>query len=204
MSTPLSNAPLSQLIVIDQAVSDYGVLIEQLPENIPYLLIDAKRDGIEQLSAALTGITNLSAIHIISHGASGSLQLGSTRLDSGNLPDYALSLERIGQSLAAEGDLLLYGCNVGEGVVGETFIQRLAEITGADVAASVDPTGAASLAGDWVLERLQGQIEAVVLQPSNYGQLLLKESLNNISIPPNRTLNYKNSALDFQNEACFA
>ena len=35
-------------------------------------------------------------------------------------------------------------------------------------------------------------------------EIQIKESLNNISIPPNRTLNYKNLALDFQNEACFA
>src|SRR3989339_2106913 len=115
MSTPLTNATPSQLIVIDQSVSDFGAVIDQLPENIPYLLIDSKRDGIEQLNAALAGMTNLSAIHIISHGAPGSLQLGSTQLDSGNLPEYALSMERIGQSLAAEGDLLLYGCNVAEG-----------------------------------------------------------------------------------------
>ena len=32
----------------------------------------------------------------------------------------------------------------------------------------------------------------------------IKESLNNISIPSNRNLNFKNSALDFQDEAGFA
>jgi len=31
-----------------------------------------------------------------------------------------------------------------------------------------------------------------------------KESLNNVSIHSNRTLNFKNSALDFQDEASFA
>ena len=172
MSTSLSNASLSQLIVIDQAVNDYGALIEQLPDNIPYVLIDSNRDGIEQLSAALAGMTNLSAIHIISHGAPGSLQLGSTRLDSGNLPDYALSLERIGQSLAPEGDLLVYGCNVAEGNTGSEFVRQLAAITGADVAASTDPTGSMGLGGDWVLEQRAGAVEAPVLQLAGYGSLL--------------------------------
>jgi hypothetical protein len=32
----------------------------------------------------------------------------------------------------------------------------------------------------------------------------VKESLNNVAIPSNRTLNFKNSALDFQDEAGFA
>jgi hypothetical protein len=33
---------------------------------------------------------------------------------------------------------------------------------------------------------------------------IIKESLNNVSIPSNRTLNFKNSALDFQDKAGFA
>jgi hypothetical protein len=42
---------------------------------------------------------------------------------------------------------------------------------------------------------------AIAAAPRNTG---VKESLNNVSIPTNRTLNFKNSALVFQNEACFA
>ena len=52
-----------------------------------------------------------------------------------NLPEYEDELELIGDALSEEGDVLLYGCNVGAGAAGEGFITSLAEYTGADVAA---------------------------------------------------------------------
>jgi uncharacterized delta-60 repeat protein len=64
--------------------------------------------------------------------------------------------------LAEEGDILLYGCSVGAGHEGEALTQDLAALTGADVAASTDPTGPAELGGDWVLETATGSVEASV------------------------------------------
>jgi hypothetical protein len=66
-------------------------------------------------------------------------------LDQGNLCSYQQSLQAIGQSLTANGDLLLYGCNVAQGDSGLQFIDSLALITQADVAASVNATGPAAL-----------------------------------------------------------
>ena len=43
---------------------------------------------------------------------------------------------------------------------GQALLQRLHELTGADVAASDDPTGARALGGDWDLEYAAGAIEA--------------------------------------------
>ena len=63
-------------------------------------------------------------------------------------------------ALAPDADLLVYGCNVAGGQWGFEFIQDLADITGADVAASVDLTGASALGGDWMLESSTGTIEA--------------------------------------------
>jgi len=50
--------------------------------------------------------------------------------------------------------------------VGESFIQKLALYTGADVAASTDPTGSSSAGGDWLLEASTGVIETDVVVPS--------------------------------------
>jgi hypothetical protein len=63
------------------------------------------------------------------------------------------------QSLAKGADLLLYGCNIADGEVGVSFVQKLAGSSGADVAASTDATGAASLGGDWTLEYTTGTLE---------------------------------------------
>ena len=60
------------------------------------------------------------------------------------------------------GDLLLYGCNVGAGASGQQFVESLAQLTGADVAASDDVTGGVAVGGDWELESVTGLIESVI------------------------------------------
>src|SRR5690606_481752 len=50
--------------------------------------------------------------------------------------------------------------------------QTLGVITGADVAASSDTTGAAMLGGDWTLEHQSGSIEAVAVSAEDWNYLL--------------------------------
>jgi len=87
------------------------------------------------------------------------VQLGTNLLTAGSLGDYSPALATIGASLTTSGDLLLYGCEVGTGT-GQAFVNDLATLTGADVAASDDLTGAAAMGGDWDLEVVAGTIEA--------------------------------------------
>ena len=102
---------------------------------------------------------HLGAIHLISHGATGTLSLSGQSLTFDNRAANAEALTRIGQALSANGDILLYGCNVGQDGAGQVFLDQLAALTGADIAASDDPTGATAFDGDWVLEVQAGQIE---------------------------------------------
>jgi hypothetical protein len=99
------------------------------------------------------------AIHIISHGESADLMLGSNELTTAGLASRQADLKTIGQSLRAGGDILLYGCSVAAGSSGATFINMLAQYSHADVAASIDATGAARLGGNWTLERSSGHID---------------------------------------------
>lgn len=66
-------------------------------------------------------------------------------------------LQTIGAALGDDGDLLLYGCDVGAGTEGAAFVAALAEATGADVAASDDGSGGRG--GDWDLEISSGSID---------------------------------------------
>lgn len=86
--------------------------------------------------------------------------MGNGPLFSGNLEQYQAQLKAIGAALGADGDLLLYGCDVGAGEAGAQFLQALAQLTDADVAASNDSTAGAARGGDWDLEVTSGQIEA--------------------------------------------
>ncbi|MBQ4783340.1 DUF4347 domain-containing protein, partial [Pectobacterium versatile] len=69
-------------------------------------------------------------------------------LDSKTADARAADLATLGAALTESGDLLLYGCEVAQSS-GQSFVSLLAQITGADIAASNDTTG---LGGDWDLE----------------------------------------------------
>jgi hypothetical protein len=159
----------SELVVIDAGVADPDTLIAALPPGTAVLLLDPGRDGLEQIAAALQGRTGLTALHIVSHGAPGQIVLGSTLLGATTLAAHADALAALGAALAEHGDLLLYGCDVAVGEAGLAFIGQLAALTGADVAASDDPTG---FGGDWLLERQSGAVEAAALRMEDYAHAL--------------------------------
>ncbi|MBK5009826.1 DUF4347 domain-containing protein, partial [Pseudomonas sp. S60] len=164
-STP-SAAPGSQrqeVVFIDGNVSNIEQLLTGLSGKPEVVILDPEKDGLLQMADYLKGREGLDAIHLLSHGAEGAVQMGNVWLNSGNLAGHASELQSIGAALKADGDLLLYGCKVGEDGKGEAFVENLAAITGADVAASTDDTGAASLGGNWSLERASGAIETVAL-----------------------------------------
>lgn len=169
---PLTASP--EVVFIDPFVPDYASLTAELSsfrvasddDNAPpmeWVLLDADTDAVWQITDWLSQREGLKAIHLVSHGAPGTLLWGSTRLDSEILPSYGEQLAAWGNALALGGDLLLYGCDVGQGQVGERFLQQLAAFSGADVAASTNPTGTARLGGDWILETWTGPIETTPL-----------------------------------------
>jgi hypothetical protein len=155
------NSNTKQIIFIDTRVANYQTLIADLPADTEVILINGG-NGLQQMADALAGRSGIDAIHVFSHGSAGALRLGDTTLNSDTLNTYAPLLAQIGQSLTAEGDLLLYGCNVAQGEAGQAFVESIARITQADVAASNDLTGNAALGGDWLLETVSGDVSTPV------------------------------------------
>ena len=161
------------IVFIDSRVSGYQTLIASLSADSEWYLLDATQDGLEQMQRVLECRTALDSIHVVSHGSAGTLYLGSTVLNSGNLHSYESQFRSIGASLTTTGDILLYGCNVAQGTAGAGFVDALARITGADVAASNDPTGLESSGGDAVLEVVSGSIETQALSLGSLQQTLV-------------------------------
>ncbi len=148
-----------QIAFIDTSVEDYSTLVEGLDSDIEVVLLNGTGDAVAQMADALQGRSNLDAIHIISHGGEGLVVMGQTQLAGDNLEAYQEQLGVIGAALSQDGDILLYGCEIASGA-GASFIDSLAGITGADIAASDDRTGHADLGGDWDLEVATGSIES--------------------------------------------
>ncbi|MDX1491443.1 MAG: Ig-like domain-containing protein, partial [Pseudohongiellaceae bacterium] len=148
----------TQLLFIDDSLLDREVLESATNSGIEIIIINSFSDGLEQIAEHLEGRSDIDAVHIISHGSVGEVQLGSTSLSADNLQAYSEVLGKIGSSLSDDGDILLYGCRVAE-AEGAVFVDAVASLTGADVAASNDLTGNSAAGGDWTLEYHSGEIE---------------------------------------------
>jgi Ca2+-binding RTX toxin-like protein len=140
------------LVFIDSRVADYQTLIAGLDAYTRSVLLDADHDGIEQMQAALAGYCGLASIRILAHGRPGALMLGAGELTREGLDRYAVALATIGCSLADEGDVQIYGCEVGQGSGGRAFVRSMAEAVGVHVAASSSVVGHAELGGQWRLD----------------------------------------------------
>ncbi|MGI0117258.1 DUF4347 domain-containing protein [Zooshikella sp. RANM57] len=146
------------VIFIDSRVADYQSLMEGLDESVDVVIIQEQQNGLEQMANALAEYSNLDAIHVVSHGDDGQLQLGNVTVSADNIANYSQYLSDIGAALTQQGDILLYGCDVGKGSAGEAFVQALADFTDADIAASTDDTGGDALGGNWNLEYSTGDV----------------------------------------------
>jgi len=163
VQTAATTTAKREVYVFDSAVPELQKLIDAVGATNPdpiIIILDSGSDGVTQLASALAGQSGLDAIHIFSHGSVGSLLLGNSTLNQTTLPGYSEALAQIGSALSETGDLLLYGCNVAQGDLGQAFIAQIAAATGADVSASTDLTGAPSLGGDWLLEASSGTISS--------------------------------------------
>ncbi|XHL94962.1 MAG: DUF4347 domain-containing protein [Microcoleus anatoxicus] len=217
-----SKVSLSAIAFIDSKVKDYQSLIAGVKPGTEVVVLDGQKDAIAQITQILACRTNIDSIHIVSHGAPGSLQLGKTRFSEANLETYSEQLQQWRSAFTDNADILIYGCNVASGprvyprvrrginspshsgsrfqptgnnsfiqsslddlcyetgvstpggtgeqarnldvdldlyLDGFTFIQRIAELTNTNVAASKNLTGSATKCGDWELETRTGEIK---------------------------------------------
>ena len=159
------NSKSRQIIFIDSAVEDIDTLINSFDDNAEVHVIQSDQDGFVEIQKILSDESDVDALHIIGHGSVGQIAFGTAVLNSDTLDSYENTLKAIGLSLTEQGDILFYGCNVVADQNGEIFINQIADITQADVAASDDVTGKG---GDWDLEKHTGIIEAKNIDVVNY------------------------------------
>ncbi|MDZ7959418.1 MAG: LamG-like jellyroll fold domain-containing protein [Aulosira sp. DedQUE10] len=162
--TSLNNAPggfsSQNLVFIDAALANNSSLSQGF-RNAQVFTLDPNLDGVAQIADVLAHYQNVKSVHIVSHGNVGDVAIGNTHLNSQNLSVYSNALKSWSNAFTADTDVLFYGCNVGAGAEGESFIQQLSQFTGADIAASNNLTGSSKLGGDWNLEVATGSLESI-------------------------------------------
>ncbi|HSW25437.1 MAG TPA: DUF4347 domain-containing protein, partial [Burkholderiaceae bacterium] len=152
-----------EIVFVDSGVADAQPLIDDLRAHsgadLVVVQLDAQRDGVEQITDTLAQLRDIDAVHIVSHGTDRALKIGSAWLTADELEDRADSLSQWRDALSTDADLMIYGCDLAAGAQGQALLQGLQQLTGADVAASIDATGARARGGDWDLEYAAGAIE---------------------------------------------
>jgi Ca2+-binding RTX toxin-like protein len=135
---------LSSLVVFDGRLSDLDVLYGALLPNAIGHTIDTTEDALVVITRLLAE-TGAKSLAIVAHGEPGIIHLGRESIDlqvlsarSGLLQEWCVD------------EISLYSCEVGADV---GFVDSLARLTGARVAASARKVGASSLGESWELEQ---------------------------------------------------
>ncbi len=174
--------PVKDIVIVDGNVTHSDTLLKNLPRQTAVHFLSPQADGVDQISDILSNYRNLNSVHLISHGESAQLHLGNSRVTSATLNHKAGQVQQWQAALSPTADIFLYGCNLVATDQGQTFVSRLATLTGADIAASDNLTGDANQGGDWTLEYQLGDLEPQIisqqLAQSNYAQLLQVTVLN--------------------------
>jgi hypothetical protein len=169
------------VLIVDPTVANYQSLVSSVDRATKVIVLDAVKDGVEQITVVLADLAGVTQLHVLSHGNAGSLQLGSTQLNQQTLSRYVDRIRGWGRALTNHASILLYGCQVAASQAGQQFVQQLKSLTGAEVAAATTLVGSAALGGTWNLISTAGQRATPVFTAAameSYPFVLVETDLN--------------------------
>lgn len=143
--------------VVDSSLEGWRTLADDLSAKAQVVVVGAEGTDLAGVARALASGGPVDSLQIFAHGSAGTVHLGGETIDAAALDGPLGQMVRDwSASLSQSGDILVFGCDVGAGDQGAAFVDKLAALTGADVAASTDAVGR----GDFGLERTAGAVES--------------------------------------------
>ena len=154
MSPWIAGAEIKGVVFIDSMVPDLQALLGGLALGERAFVLDLSQGGLEQIAAILVAnnLTDVGSIAIVGHGASGSINVGSTTLNDADLAAHAAALKAIGAAVVPGGALDLYSCDTAAGPQGRAFVADLAKAAGVTVDASTKEIGRTATGENWALD----------------------------------------------------
>ncbi|MEL6492778.1 MAG: DUF4347 domain-containing protein [Cyanobacteria bacterium J06621_3] len=134
-----TTAKPSRVAIFDSRVSDLSTLLAGLQPDVQSFVLDADRDGIEQISEILEQAP-ADELTVVARGFCGGLHIGDRALTLSNLPHYEHQLRNWFSGKTSPSLTLLAG-EVAQRTTGKAFVNQLTTITGATVRASAMPIG---------------------------------------------------------------
>src|SRR6516162_5013860 len=142
---------------IDRNVDDLGTLLAGISPHVEPILLSDDEPAPRQMVRAVNRRADLDAIHVIAHGRPGEVSFGAGALSLDTTGEHAAELAEVGRMLRG-GAIYLWACETARGRRGAAFVDALARISGAPIAASMQRVGAAARGGQWQLDARLGRI----------------------------------------------
>ncbi|TWT87772.1 Quinoprotein glucose dehydrogenase B precursor [Neorhodopirellula pilleata] len=149
----------AEIAFVDAEVQESVDIVSLARRGVEIVLLDDSSSAIEQMNDAISRRNDLSAVHIFSHGQSGRIEIGGQMIDQTNADEWS----GWSSHLHPDADILIYGCDVADGLQGKALLRQIARVTGADVAGSINATGSIRQGGDWELEFKTGSVESQLI-----------------------------------------
>ncbi|HUP79951.1 MAG TPA: DUF4347 domain-containing protein, partial [Pirellula sp.] len=83
----------------DALIADIESQASALGRSISVILLNGTENGFDQIDSVLSQYHDLSAIHFVSHGTDGMIQLGGSWLSAANVQDHLIDLQQWGMDL---------------------------------------------------------------------------------------------------------
>ena len=174
-TTPAAEAD-RELVIINSSIRDKEAFIEEAGKNADILILDPADDAMAQINEFLDAQDGkYSSVHVITHGNEGYFLLNGEVVTADSVAQDPASWAAIGEHLTDDADIMLYSCNLTGNMEGQALATQIAELTGADVAASSDITGQG---GDWQFEYQLGVTTHEFYKPVHYSHSLVAITVN--------------------------
>ncbi|MFW5857610.1 MAG: DUF4347 domain-containing protein, partial [Planctomycetota bacterium] len=155
-----ADAEPARVLVVNAMVQDADLLAEAAARGVEVVSYSSAETTAADLLARIrdrVGDRTVESLGLVSH------DLGTGRFQLARDADVSLGgvlassaqqdfWREVGGLMAADGRIDLFACDLAGTDEGGLLVAQLEYLTGADVAASTDPTGNADAGGDWVLE----------------------------------------------------
>jgi hypothetical protein len=168
----------NRVVVLDPSLPSIDILIKQIKPGSKVVYLRKTSDPIGSITKIIKQCAPVGSLHIFLEGRPGVFLFAGLEVDVDHVTKAERLLNEWREYFTEDGDIFLYGCEIGKGDKGIEFVRALAMATGLDIAASDNLTGSDGQGGDWYLEIQSGSIENQIVvdrdAPEKYPAILRK------------------------------
>ncbi|MHC5109332.1 MAG: DUF4347 domain-containing protein, partial [Planctomycetota bacterium] len=156
-----------KIVLIDSTLDDVDTLRASADSDATVIEYDGAHTSMVDILSQVESLSDssgrqIASLSILSHGSGGEFDLGNDTVSTEMTAEQHAAWHSLADNFTEDGNIYAYGCNVVDGSgEGQSLINMLSSMTGTEVFASNDVTGAG---GDWQLETVSRGGESELAQ----------------------------------------